>query len=243
MFCRYCGKEINKDAKFCRYCGHQLQNSEVISKEVKPEIKETTSNNKSAVKPTSALPAVAMVLGILALVCFVISPIFAIPAIIIGILGLKYKKGMSISGIVMGVLSLLAFVLIIVFFVVVILANLDADIEGNWVYEKTGGSFNFYDNDNYYYYYSDNHLDNYCHGTYNVTDGYKASNSKTITSDKNYTYYTVSLTPTMCRISGEYEYDNNSFSRIFGISKDDEDKAIVRQNSNSDYEIKLKREK
>ena len=94
MFCPRCGKAVDDGATFCSGCGNPLQ---PVNKEMK--------NDKSL-----GLGIAALVLGIVGILAWII-PIIGLPvgvvALILGIMGLKKSnKGMSIAGIVLGIICL-----------------------------------------------------------------------------------------------------------------------------------------
>lgn len=96
--CSKCGKLMEDDATFCSSCGTPLQNQNLYM----------TTNNKSA--NSIGLGVTALVFGIVGLLAWII-PIIGLPvgivALVLGILGIKKSsKGMSIAGIVLGVICL-----------------------------------------------------------------------------------------------------------------------------------------
>jgi hypothetical protein len=84
----------------------------------------------------------SLVLGILGLLAFCVAPLFAIPAVICGHLGLSKIKakahltgnGLAIGGLIMGYLSIVCFILMLVLFGFIGEAVEDAQVEaGKWV--------------------------------------------------------------------------------------------------------------
>lgn len=97
-YCSKCGKLMEDDATFCSNCGAPLQNQNTYM----------TTNNKST--NSIGLGVTALVFGIVGLLAWII-PIIGLPvgivALVLGILGIKKSsKGMSIAGIVLGVICL-----------------------------------------------------------------------------------------------------------------------------------------
>ncbi|MDY3854447.1 MAG: zinc-ribbon domain-containing protein [Butyribacter sp.] len=92
MFCSKCGKEMEDGSAFCSACGSSLT---------------TTFNVENK---NSSAGIVALVLGIVGLLAWII-PIIGLPvgvvALVFGIIGIKKSsKGMSIAGLVLGILCL-----------------------------------------------------------------------------------------------------------------------------------------
>lgn len=97
-YCSKCGKLMEDGATFCSGCGSPLQHQNI----------NTTSNvDKSS---NIGLAIISLVFGIVGLLAWII-PIIGLPvgvvALVLGILGIKKSnKGMSIAGIVLGVICL-----------------------------------------------------------------------------------------------------------------------------------------
>lgn len=94
MYCSKCGKEMEDGATFCSGCGTPLQ----------------PVSNETPKQESLGLGIAALVLGIVGLLAWII-PIIGLPvgvvALILGIMGLmKSNKGMSIAGIVLGIICL-----------------------------------------------------------------------------------------------------------------------------------------
>ena len=116
MYCTYCGKELDNDSKFCSYCGKSVN--------------ETKTPVKSYVKE-KVFAFIGFGLGICSFVFSLIpflclsSPFISIPGLIFSNLGMKSSKASFarkgkvfsivgiIVGVVMSIISLVAFVLLL----------------------------------------------------------------------------------------------------------------------------------
>ncbi|MFZ1360418.1 MAG: DUF4190 domain-containing protein [Candidatus Saccharimonadales bacterium] len=89
----------------------------------------TPSLSKASATPSSSIPALAMILGVVSIASFMW--FLGIPAIVLGILGLKKypeNRGLSITGLVTGIVSTILFVLgTLLLLVALILAVISAD--------------------------------------------------------------------------------------------------------------------
>ena len=77
MFCQKCGNQMEEGSKFCPKCGSQTASAQTV-----------VVDNMGGLIPRNALALWAYYLGIFSLLC----GITAIPALITGILGLRYAK-------------------------------------------------------------------------------------------------------------------------------------------------------
>lgn len=77
MFCSKCGKEILDGAAFCPFCGNQLNVTTVV-----------VDSGLSVLIPNNTYALWAYYLGLFSFLC----GITAIPAIITGILGVRYAR-------------------------------------------------------------------------------------------------------------------------------------------------------
>lgn len=98
VYCSKCGKQMGDGATFCSSCGAPLQNRNIYGA---PKMNQPRK---------AGLGIAALVLGIVGVIAWII-PIIGLPvgivALVLGILGLKKSsKGMSIAGIVLGVICL-----------------------------------------------------------------------------------------------------------------------------------------
>ena len=98
VYCSKCGKQMDDSATFCSGCGAPLQN----------QINYAVPDINKVRKP--GFGVVALVLGIVGVLAWII-PIIGLPvgtiALVFGIIGLKKSsKGMSIVGIVLGIICL-----------------------------------------------------------------------------------------------------------------------------------------
>lgn len=82
MYCRYCGKLIGDNDVFCCYCGRAQNRQEPVVVKV-----DQTSGLDKLIPPNSAA-LWAYYLGIFTGICFILG----IPALIMGILGIRYAN-------------------------------------------------------------------------------------------------------------------------------------------------------
>ena len=98
VYCSKCGKQMEDGATFCSGCGAPLRNQSLY---MKPNVEAPRK---------AGLGVAALVLGIIGVLAWII-PIIGLPvgivALVLGIVGIKNsRKGMSIAGIVLGVICL-----------------------------------------------------------------------------------------------------------------------------------------
>ena len=127
-YCPNCGKQNDDNAKFCLNCGNKFEitNFESVNNEGESNQTELNGSNYYSdapqVKPfvttrMSSLDKVSMIIGIIAIsfstllcCCFPVSYLLGPIAIILGIIYFKKcpngKKGMAITGIVLGAVAL-----------------------------------------------------------------------------------------------------------------------------------------
>ena len=130
MFCEKCGSKLEDDSKFCGSCGSNIEN--VVDAEVAEKVEVSTSTDTmNVVKPEALKSAAkgfsitALILGLVPIliiwipvVNFLVVPI-AVLAIIFGVIGLKREnaKGLSLAGLITGILSLVLFIVVMIFIV------------------------------------------------------------------------------------------------------------------------------
>ncbi|MCH5351108.1 MAG: zinc ribbon domain-containing protein [Clostridiales bacterium] len=131
MFCKNCGKEIDKESKFCAYCG-----ADVRQKETEPSktVSETAAAAAPADKPPKVWTVFSKVSKILGIVCLSTSIIpflnyvslaLGIVGIVMSRLGLKAKTAATDKDCDLGFkLSIAAvvvsFIMVIVFYIMLI---------------------------------------------------------------------------------------------------------------------------
>ena len=82
MYCRYCGKMIGDDDAFCCYCGR-------VRNQKKPIVVEVDqASGLDRLIPANSAALWAYYLGIFTGICFILG----IPALIMGILGIRYAN-------------------------------------------------------------------------------------------------------------------------------------------------------
>lgn len=139
MYCSKCGSEHEINAKFCTNCGNPLNEAVPAdvaeTEEIVNSLRETGNNNdyyqQTPYYEQKTVPVkesngnigfaiASMICGILSLLCCCltgINAVFAIAAIILGIVSIYNKydgRGMAIAGIVTGCIALVFFVILIV---------------------------------------------------------------------------------------------------------------------------------
>lgn len=114
MFCVKCGKEVKEGTKFCTNCGAEM--------EEKKEEKLSYSQNQSIPTTTNTTPVAApastgdgkgtasLVLGIVSLLIWCVTPITAIVGLILGICA--KKSGKKTAGIILNAIALGLFVVV-----------------------------------------------------------------------------------------------------------------------------------
>lgn len=130
MFCKYCGKKLEDDAKFCSNCGAKVEKEYDYSYQSAPkdETEYQDVNQKKPAKVWSVFAKVGRILGIVTIsLCWL--PYFAfivsIPGVTFSILGSRAideesidnrKKGLVLS-IVGGAISLILYIVCVFLFV------------------------------------------------------------------------------------------------------------------------------
>ena len=110
MFCPKCGNQMDEGSKFCPKCGNQMGSAQTLAVD--------DSSGLGILIPRNTLALWAYYLGIFSLLC----GITAIPALITGILGLRYAKQHPEArgaihawvGIIIGGIALLLFLFILI---------------------------------------------------------------------------------------------------------------------------------
>lgn len=146
MFCPNCGHKTEEGMSFCANCGHSLQNNAAAAAQqpsqgapVQPETPPIPyympPQQASYYQQKNEVPEGNPAFGIISLITGILSfligyiPIIPIllelPAIILGIIGIKKNggKGMGITGLVLGSIALLTTILITVVFIFAVAAS------------------------------------------------------------------------------------------------------------------------
>ncbi len=125
MFCVKCGKEVKEGTKFCTNCGAEIK--ETKKEEVKDD-KLTYSQNKAIETTSNPTPVVektestgdgkgtaSLILGIVSMVVWCVTPITSIIGLILGICA--KKSGKKIAGIILNAIALVGAIIgLIIFF-------------------------------------------------------------------------------------------------------------------------------
>lgn len=229
MYCKYCGKNLNKDNK-CLECDKKNNNS----------LKDTSN-----------------VLGIISFIMSFIFLIISIPVAIVSIIkGNEYfkntkekcvGKSFAIASIAISIIKFLLLVILIVFLGLFIYSgktyneinsvkteevekSFDRNtFNGVWMSSITAGSYEFDTNNNTYKMFnSNNHNDNYCEGDISF-----------LADSKYYDEYifSIGLNPKKCIINGkETSYENNEMYEIFKAKfnlKNDRQMTLTNSSSRS----------
>ena len=93
MFCKYCGKELDDDAKFCKYCG------KIVRGEEKTEDRKNSAKGLSIGGFVVAVVALVCSLFPRGLIAFLFSVYTFIPGFILCVVGMVLSIiGMAIDG-------------------------------------------------------------------------------------------------------------------------------------------------
>lgn len=186
-----------------------------------------------------------LILSIITVNLKFISTLFALIAILIGIINYNKSKKSSL------VIIFTAFIIIIITLLIIPFINRDKidpyrDINvllGNWNYNTNGGYYNFNDDKTYFQYLSDNKEDDYCKGTYRYTFGYQDKNDISIKQDVDFAYYTLILNPETCLFGGMETTTKEILDEkriIFGYGKLNNSTSVMMNEGTFDF-IKVKK--
>lgn len=138
MYCPKCGTQLQQDAVFCPHCGNQVQDTvhnqtqtnttqTYATNQIPPQMQgsyynQTTTPYQQPPKTSNNRTGFAIasfILSLCSVLLLSVSPLFSIPGLIFGILGLKSPsyKGLSIAGITISSSTLFIWI-IIIFFVI-----------------------------------------------------------------------------------------------------------------------------
>lgn len=138
MYCPKCGTQLQQDAVFCPHCGNQVQDTvhnqtqtnttqTYTTNQIPPQMQgsyynQTTTPYQQPPKTSNNRTGFAIasfILSLCSVLLLSVSPLFSIPGLIFGILGLKSPsyKGLSIAGITISSSTLFIWI-IIIFFVI-----------------------------------------------------------------------------------------------------------------------------
>ena len=122
-FCSNCGNKVNEKDNVCSNCGKVLKEKEENVQVVQPV---TNEYNTQVQKPTNGLAIAGFVVSLVSLVCC--GGVFGIVGVILSIVGaVKAKElngsgqGLSIAGIIIGIISMIYFIILLFCYFVVFL--------------------------------------------------------------------------------------------------------------------------
>ena len=113
MKCNYCGADNKEESKFCSSCGAELKETKKAEK--KEEIKEVKSEPVKTEKTGDGKGTASLVLGIVSLIVWCVSPITSIIGLILGICA--KKSGKKVAGIILNALALVGSIICIIAFI------------------------------------------------------------------------------------------------------------------------------
>ena len=113
MKCNYCGADNKEESKFCSSCGAELKETKKAEK--KEEIKEVKSEPVKTEKTGDGKGTASLVLGIVSLLIWCVTPITSIIGLILGICA--KKSGKKVAGIILNALALVGSIICIITFI------------------------------------------------------------------------------------------------------------------------------
>lgn len=250
MYCSNCGKKLNKDGK-CSNC-------EKLKKE------KTNNNQNKEVQNNKELSNVLGIVTIVsAFFINILSIPTGIISIISGSKYKKetgekcYGPVLSIIGICLSVFFLIL-ICVFIFFIIIFAStgsnnssksdynykddsfifsrSTEQYLNGEWLHTESGGSYEFdVDDKEYEMYNTSNHLDNYCIGTFNITEEGSYKNN-----EENKIYYNIKLNPKRCVIDGNTEtyFSNEKEQKFTGILDNTKNNLILVSEDNNSLNLK-----
>ena len=110
---------------------------------------------------------------------------------------------------------------------------------GEWLYPEVKGSYQFENDGSYNFYGDDNHSDNYCNGTYQISYGalkHNASEEYYQYKEDGYSLYTLLTYPTRCILDGnEAIYQDTEGASAFVLFLSQENANEMRMYNLSTY--------
>ena len=120
MKCNYCGADNKEESKFCASCGAELKEKKKTTKKEEAEVKEEKIETKPYVKPEVVKPeekdgkgTASLVLGIISMLVWCVTPITSIIGLILGICA--KKSGKKVAGIILNAIALTISVVCLLF--------------------------------------------------------------------------------------------------------------------------------
>ena len=151
------------------------------------------------------------ILALLTINSYIVFSICSFLAITIGIKSIRKKQ-------ILGFLSIILTLVLITINIVNYLKinpnkedpNEENVLVGNWIYNDSGGTYNFEENNTYTQYVTSDLEDNFCYGTYTYEYGYETDEGELLRKDVDFIYYFLILKPKKCIINGEQDTSSES---------------------------------
>jgi len=204
-----------------------------------------TSKFKRRKIKTSIISLFFFLLALLTMKSYIVFAICSFLSIIIGLKSIRKKQ----------ILGLIIIILTIILIAINIINTKKTEkttdpydsnvLIGSWIYNDSGGTYNFEKNLTYTQYVTNNLEDNFCYGTYKYEYGYETDKGKMLRKDVDFIYYFLILKPKKCIINGNQDTSSESKKEknmVFAYGYNKGTKSVIINTTTDLYNTLTKKE-